>query len=121
MTNRRKVQLADELFLPIIGDAGLATQVADGRLLPVLILDTRARPEVEELIRVHAYLPPGDARSQWGSSRDNDDHVVLHLTFVQPMAHDHRLLTRVSGQQRNTRLRQPYRKLPRNDLSQGER
>lgn len=85
MTKPRKAKLARSLTVPIIGDAAMAGQVADGRLLPVLILDTSARPEVEELIRVHAHLPGGEATSEWGTSRDRKHQVILVLRFTQPM------------------------------------
>ncbi len=61
MTKPRKAQVAQSLIVPIVGDAAMAGPVADGRLIPVLIVDTSKRPEVAELIRVHAHLPPGDA------------------------------------------------------------
>ncbi len=73
-------------MIPIVGDAAVASApVADGRALPVLILDVSARPEVGELLRVHGHLPGGDVKSQWASSRDDDDQVALILTFVRPM------------------------------------
>ena len=85
MSKPRKVTMARSLVVPIVGDAAIAGPIADGRLIPVLILDTSARTDVAELIRVHELLPPGDAQSQWGLSRDNDDDVMLHLKFVRPM------------------------------------
>lgn len=88
MAKPRKTTADRSLVVPIVGDAAIAGPVADGRLLPVLILDTSARPEVAELIRVHRHLPSGDARSQWGSSRNDDDVVLLQLWFEQPVAAD---------------------------------
>lgn len=88
MAKPRKTTADRSLVVPIVGDAAIAGPVADGRLLPVLILDTSARPEVAELIRVHRHLPSGDARSQWASSRNDDDVVLLQLWFEQPVAAD---------------------------------
>lgn len=85
MTGPRDVKFLRSLVVPIVGDAAIAGPIADGRLLPLLILDTSARPEVAEVIRVHEHLPGGDAQSQWGFSRENDDEVMLHLRFAQPM------------------------------------
>lgn len=85
MTKPRKTTADRSLAVPIVGDAAIAGPIAEGRLIPVLILDTKSHPEVAELIRVHAHLPAGDARSQWASSRDNDDDVMLLLSFTQPM------------------------------------
>lgn len=88
MTRPSKTKVDKALLVPIVGDAAIAGPVAGGRLLPVLILDTSDRPEVSELIRVHGLLRPGDARSQWASSRDDDDTVMLQLWFEQPIATD---------------------------------
>jgi hypothetical protein len=86
MTKPVKTTVDLSLVVPIVGDAAIASEpVADGRMLPLLIVDASARPNVAELIRVHAYVASGDAESRWGSSRDNDDHVMLILNFVRPM------------------------------------
>ena len=51
----------------IINDAAVATVgVGDGRLIPLVIIDSAERPDIEELVRVHKYLPPGDVKVQWG-------------------------------------------------------
>src|SRR5688500_15505757 len=82
----QKAHIDVSLAVPILGDAGIASKgVADGRMLPVLILDTSSRPEVAELIRVHRYLPSGDVASQWASRIGDDDTVVLALQFLRPM------------------------------------
>lgn len=82
----QKVHIDESLAVPIVGDAGFMTKdVADGRMLAVLILDTSGRPEIAELIRIHEHLPPGDVLSQWGSKVGDDDTVVLMLRFVRPM------------------------------------
>jgi hypothetical protein len=51
--------------LPIVADAALAGPVADGVLVPVLIVDTSNRSDVAELIRVHKFLPSGDVMTNW--------------------------------------------------------
>lgn len=84
MSKPIKSTAARSLVAPIVGDAAIATQFAEGRLLPVLILDTLRRPEITELIRVHAYMQ-GDVASRWASSRDDDDVVMLILTFERPL------------------------------------
>jgi hypothetical protein len=78
------VQISQRDFLPIVADAAMAGPFADGRMIPVLILDAAGRPEVEELIRVHQHLPPGDVVSAWGGS-GSDDEVVLLLEFERPI------------------------------------
>lgn len=88
MAKPRKTTVDRALLVPIVGDGAIAGPIADGRLLPVLILDTSDKPQVRELIRVHGLLPAGDARSQWASSRDDDDVVILQLWFERPIAAD---------------------------------
>lgn len=88
MPKNRRGELDPALFVPIVGDGAIAGPVVDGRLIPLLILDSHTRPVVSELIRVHNHLPPGDADSQWAQSLDNKDHVVLVLKFVRPVALD---------------------------------
>lgn len=72
--------------LRIVGDAAIASGViGDGRLIPLLILETSERPDLEELIRVHLHLPPGDVTSQWGHVEGSDGTVHLFLIFTKPM------------------------------------
>ena len=82
----QKTSIDRRLLVPIVADGAIAGPVADGRLIPVLILDTHARPDVAEAIRLHRHFPQGgDATSQWGSSRDDDDRVMLDLQFEAPV------------------------------------
>lgn len=70
----------------IVSDAAIATGgVGDGRLIPLVIVDTSDRPDVEELVRVHQHLPPGDVACQWGHRKGAADHLIsLVLRFVRP-------------------------------------
>jgi hypothetical protein len=85
MEKPKKAKIGSSRLVPIASDAAMAGPVADGQLIPVLILDTTSRPEVAELIRVHEHLGPGDAGSQWATSRDDEDRTVLLLNFSRPM------------------------------------
>ncbi len=52
--------------VPIVGDGIVATAVQTyGRWIPVLILDTSSRPDIETMVRAHGELGPGDAISGW--------------------------------------------------------
>lgn len=82
---RRYVDIAAADFVPIVGDAAIAGPVAEGANIPLLILDTSERPDVEEIIRVQAHLPPGDVNSQWGGAKGDDDSVWLLLDFDRPV------------------------------------
>lgn len=72
--------------VPIVGDAAIASaQIADGRLIPLVIIDTSERPELNELIRIHEHLPPGDVKIQWGIRAGTTGRVALILSFVRPI------------------------------------
>jgi hypothetical protein len=73
--------------VPIVADAGIAAAtLGDGRLVPLLIINTAERPDLDELIRVHEHLPPGDVDIQWGTlPGSKKDHVALVLWFKKPI------------------------------------
>ncbi len=69
----------------IAGEGGIAGgTVGDGRLLPVLILDTTSRPDIDEYIRLHENFGPGDVRVQWAERFENPGEVLLVLTAERP-------------------------------------
>jgi hypothetical protein len=83
---KKTIQILQEHPIPIVADAAIATErMGDGRLIPLVILDTTNRPDLEEFIRIHAYAGPGDADSQWASLQDSSGRVALLLTFKKPM------------------------------------
>ncbi|MFE2218930.1 hypothetical protein ACFW93_44385 [Streptomyces canus] len=80
---KRKVRTPKPL--EVVGDAAIASHlVGDGRLIPVLIVDTTAHPDLDELVRVHQYVSSGDCKSQWGTTLSGESQVLLHLEFVRP-------------------------------------
>lgn len=69
----------------IVADGLMSTAlVADGRMLPVLIVDTSDRPDIDEYIRVHANAPTGDVRIQWAQAPELN-MVILLLSFERPL------------------------------------
>lgn len=72
-------------FTPIVGDGAIAGPDADGRMLPVLIIDTTSKPQLAELIRVHRFFNSGDVRSIWGRPEKSTTHVLLKLDFLAPI------------------------------------
>ena len=52
--------------VPIVADAAIATAaLGHGKLIPLVILDTTARPDIEEFVRIHSFLSPGDVTVSW--------------------------------------------------------
>ena len=82
---RIRPRVVEERLLPIIHDAAIAGPVAEGKLIPVLLLDVASMPEVFELIRVHEFISPGDVGVRWGVEASNTDNVVLALDFERPV------------------------------------
>jgi hypothetical protein len=71
--------------LRIVADGAIAhANVGEGRLIPVVILDTTNRPDLEEYIRVHQFVGAGDVKCQWGQVIGHDDTVALVLSFSRP-------------------------------------
>lgn len=87
MRQRRTVRVPPSLVVPVVGDGAVAGRsVMEGRLVPLLILDTSARPEIAEMIRVHGVLQtPGDAETQWSTLKHDVDTVALHLAWKSPV------------------------------------
>ena len=72
--------------VPIVGDAGIASRGSGGgRLIPLLIIDTSKRPDVDELIRVHQHISPGDVGSVWGQPLRRPGEISLVLDFERPI------------------------------------
>ena len=71
----------------IVADGALAARgVNDGKIHPVLILDTSDRPDIEEFIRAHESASNlGDFTMQWGQLEGHAGTVALFLTFIRPV------------------------------------
>src|SRR5260370_35196772 len=70
----------------IISDALIGTTVVgEGRMIPLVILDTSTRPDIEELGRVHEHLAPGDVKSVGAQLDGHKNKIDLVLTYIRPM------------------------------------
>jgi len=76
---------SSQLPVPIVADGAIATTIlGEGRLIPVLIIETSARPDIDELVTALQRPPPGDATSRWGRLHWHKRSVVLVLSFERP-------------------------------------
>jgi hypothetical protein len=83
---KKTFRILPERPVPIIADAAIAIgSVGHGRLIPLVILDTTDRLDLQELIRVQQHLQPGDVVSQWSTIEDRSGRIGLLLTFKNPM------------------------------------
>jgi hypothetical protein len=73
--------------LRIVADGAISSQgTCGGRLIPLVIVDTSARPDIDDFIRVHGLLvTPGDVHAQWGQIEHKESTVVLWLKFIRPV------------------------------------
>ena len=86
---KRAVYLNDpreRAIVPIVSDAVmLSVGVAEGRAIPVLILDTSLRPDIDDVVRAHEHLGPGDATTSWVSAGlFHRRHLKLIVEFKRP-------------------------------------
>jgi hypothetical protein len=69
----------------IVGDGSIANvNFADGRLIPVLIIDTSTRPDIVDLVKAQEEQPPGDVKSIWGRVSKSKRFISLILDFERP-------------------------------------
>lgn len=70
-------------LVPVVADAAIATDiVGDGRFVPLVILDTSERRDIQEAIASQEKAPPGDALSAWTKILDGPKHhlaLAIHL------------------------------------------
>ena len=75
----------EKIPVPIVSDAAMASRdIADGKFIPLVIIDTTTRPDIEDLIKAHGSLGPGDANSSWGRISKNKNLLNLILEFKKP-------------------------------------
>jgi len=72
--------------IPIVADAAIATQaIGHGRLVPLIILDTSNRPDMDEVINAQEHVLNGELTVQWGAFPKRQDHFALILCFQHPI------------------------------------
>lgn len=72
--------------VPIVSDAAIATKgVGEGRLIPLVIIDTSNHKHVEDMVKAHENLSPGDAETTWGWQAGSKDSVSLIIDFKKPI------------------------------------
>lgn len=92
MRKRRKqisIELNNEIEktpVPIVSDAAVASVgIGDGRLLPVLIIDSSSRPDIEDMVKAHKHLGSGDADTIWlKRSKQKDEKIGLAIIITKP-------------------------------------
>ena len=73
--------------VPIVSDGLVATgALGEGTMLPLVILDTSSRPDIEGVMLAHKHLGEGDVRSYWPIPRSwfRKRSMCLVVEFVRP-------------------------------------
>jgi hypothetical protein len=82
----KKTKILKSDPISVVGDGLVSiTGRGEGRPIPSIIIDTSHRPDIDDLIRAHENLRPGDAASQWGTAPLAKASIVLNLRFLKPM------------------------------------
>lgn len=72
--------------VPIVADASIASRgIGEGRMIPLVILDTATRPDIDEVARAHRRGPPGDAIANWGRRSRGSTALLLIIRFERPV------------------------------------
>lgn len=75
----------ESIPINVVADAAIATgSVGEGQLIPLLVLDTSQRPDVDELVRILGRSAPGDVVSTWVRMSGAESRVGLWLSFSRP-------------------------------------
>jgi hypothetical protein len=73
-------------LVPIVGDGAIGhPDWADGRLIPVLILDCKDHKALEDLMLAHKDTSPGDVTTVWGWKLLSKKQVFLSFNFHRPV------------------------------------
>lgn len=81
-----KLTVKNEGYFSLVGDGAIAnSKTADGRLIPVMILDARENKQLEYLVKMHDQIDTADVISIWGVARFNSSRVDLVLFFKSPI------------------------------------
>ncbi|MEC5399607.1 hypothetical protein [Uliginosibacterium sp. H1] len=80
-------KLDESILVPLVSDGAIANpDVADGRLIPVLIIDCSSRPEIYDLVLLHKSAPPGDVKVMWGRKIFSKKNIYLVIESVRPVS-----------------------------------
>lgn len=82
---KKDKNISAKLQLEIISDASITSlHIANGKNIPLIIVDTIAHPEIERAIIAHTSVQNGHISTIWGKSTD-DRFITLQFTLVDPV------------------------------------
>jgi hypothetical protein len=79
----------DYPFFRVVADGGISNPaLGEGRMIPVVMIDTHDNVGVVELLKLHENTPPGDVELRWSLPNtlfSKPKSVLLNITFLKPM------------------------------------
>lgn len=78
------VPLSEENKVNLVRYGAVAMETYGNKKIPILGIDTSARPDLKEMILIHQSMPPGDCITQWAASRMNKKLILLSFKFLRP-------------------------------------
>lgn len=82
---KKDKNISEKLQLEIISDASISSlHIANGKNIPLIIVNTLAHPEIERAIIAHTSVQNGHISTIWGKSTD-DRFITLQFSLVDPV------------------------------------
>ncbi|WP_045406331.1 hypothetical protein [Vibrio jasicida] len=83
---KNKITISNQNSLDVVADGAIASQfTADGRIIPVIILNTEQDRRLCDLASIHQDCAFGDVESRWALKRFSNKFVYLVLRFEKPV------------------------------------
>lgn len=82
---KKDKNISAKLQLEIVSDATISSlHIANGKNIPLIIINTTAYPEIERAIVAHTSVEKGHISTVWGKSTD-DTFITLQFTLADPV------------------------------------
>lgn len=81
----KKISVNPDIVVQVANDAMIMNRdECDGKMLPVVILDTENHPNVDEFIKIHRTCAEGEVKYAWGMTEDKK-YINLYINSISPI------------------------------------
>jgi hypothetical protein len=81
-----KLQRVNLTTFSIVEDGLMSSEsLAEGRFIPVIVIDVQGNKEIEELIKLHNNIVSGDVTMTWAKDFYSRKKIIFRLAFHKPM------------------------------------
>lgn len=82
----KKIRTGYDVMAPVVGSGSIASyDVANGRNIPVVIVEPDSKKIIDSIISVHRNISYGHCDSKWGLT-DDHKNILLVLEFKDPIS-----------------------------------